>query len=141
MVRYILMPEETIQKIKKGNKFFVNGEFNPNAARLITAAHDAYFWVDDNNMPHWTVDAMDMEKSASRFKVFLIQPRNLAVFFLVNTAKKKAAFFVRAEKQNIVLRCSPGCNPGGVFAVARSPAYIYQSCFADRKIRHIGNEK
>ena len=35
----------------------VNGEFNPNAARLITAAHDAYFWVDDGNMPHWTVDA------------------------------------------------------------------------------------
>ena len=32
MVKYILMPE-------------------------ITAAHDAYFWVDDNNMPHWTVDA------------------------------------------------------------------------------------
>ena len=35
----------------------MNGEFNPNAARLITAAHDAYFWVDDGNMPHWTVDA------------------------------------------------------------------------------------
>ena len=51
------MPETTIQKIRKGDKFFVNGEFNPNAARLITAAHDAYFWVDDNNMPHWTVDA------------------------------------------------------------------------------------
>lgn len=24
---------------------------------LATAAHDAYFWVDDGNMPHWTVDA------------------------------------------------------------------------------------
>lgn len=35
----------------------MNGEFNPNAARLITAAHDAYFWVDDRGMPHWTVDA------------------------------------------------------------------------------------
>lgn len=57
MVKYILMPEAAIQKIKKGDKFFVNGEFNPNAARIITAAHDAYFWVDDNNMPHWTVDA------------------------------------------------------------------------------------
>ena len=45
MVKYILMPETTIQKIRKGDKFFVNGEFNPNAARLITAAHDAYFWV------------------------------------------------------------------------------------------------
>ena len=33
------------RKIRKGDKFFVNGEFNPNAARLITAAHDAYFWV------------------------------------------------------------------------------------------------
>ncbi len=49
--------EELFEKIKKGDKFFVNGEFNPNAARLITAAHDAYFWVDDGNMPHWTVDA------------------------------------------------------------------------------------
>ena len=39
MVKYILMPETTIQKIRKGDKFFVNGEFNPNAARLITAAH------------------------------------------------------------------------------------------------------
>ncbi len=28
MVKYILMPEETIQKIKKGDKFFVDGEFN-----------------------------------------------------------------------------------------------------------------
>ena len=25
--------------------------------RIITAAHDAYFWVDVSNMPHWTVDA------------------------------------------------------------------------------------
>lgn len=59
MVKYILMPEASIQKIRKGDKFFVNGEFNPNAARIITAAHDAYFWVDNNNMPHWTVDAED----------------------------------------------------------------------------------
>ena len=64
MVKYILMPEEAIQKIRKGDKFFVDGEFNPNAARIRekaaasgNAAHDAYFWVDDNNMPHWTVDA------------------------------------------------------------------------------------
>ena len=57
MVRYTLMSEWTIQKIKKGDKFFVDGEFNPNSARLITAAHDAYFWVDDSGMPHWTVDA------------------------------------------------------------------------------------
>ena len=57
MVKYILMPEETIQKIKKGDKFFVDGEFNPNSARILTAALDAYFWVDDRGMPHWTVDA------------------------------------------------------------------------------------
>ena len=59
MVKYILMPEETIQKIKKGDKFFVDGEFNPNSARALTAAHDAYFWVDDSGMPHWTVDAKE----------------------------------------------------------------------------------
>ena len=35
MVKYILMPEETIQKIKKGDKFFVDGEFNPNSARML----------------------------------------------------------------------------------------------------------
>lgn len=35
----------------------MDGEFNPNSARILTAALDAYFWVDDNNMPHWTVDA------------------------------------------------------------------------------------
>ena len=35
MVKYILMPEEAIQKIRKGDKFFVDGEFNPNAARII----------------------------------------------------------------------------------------------------------
>lgn len=40
MVKYALMSEETIQKIRKGDKFFVNGEFNPNAARILTAAHD-----------------------------------------------------------------------------------------------------
>ena len=57
MVKYILMPEETIQKIKKGDKFFVDGEFNPNSARVLTAALDAYFWVDDGGIPHWTVDA------------------------------------------------------------------------------------
>ena len=51
------MESSLLIMIKKGNEFFVNGEFNLNAARLITAAHDAYFWVDDNNMPHWTVDA------------------------------------------------------------------------------------
>ena len=88
MVKYILMPEEAIQKIRKGDKFFVDGEFNPNAARIITAAHDAYFWVDDNNMPHWTVDAeggadaMDMEKSASRFK-FFDTARNFGCIFFV----------------------------------------------------------
>lgn len=89
MVKYILMPEETIQKIRKGDKFFVDGEFNPNAARVITAAHDAYFWVDDNNMPHWTVDAegadaMDMEKSASRFKFFDTARTFGCIFFCKN---------------------------------------------------------
>ena len=59
MQKYILMPEETIQKIREGDKFFVNGEFNPSAIRIITAAHDTYFWVDDSNMPHWTVDAKE----------------------------------------------------------------------------------
>ena len=72
MVKYILMPEETIQKIRKGDKFFVNGEFNPNAARLITAAHDAYFWLMTVvcHIGLWMqkkADVMDMEKSASRF--------------------------------------------------------------------------
>lgn len=42
MVKYILMPEEAIQKIRKGDKFFLDGEFNPNAARIITAAHRRY---------------------------------------------------------------------------------------------------
>lgn len=50
------MPKEAIQKIRKGDKFFVNGKFNPSAVRLITAAHDAYFCVGDSHMPHWTVD-------------------------------------------------------------------------------------
>lgn len=49
------MPKEAIQKIRKVDKFFVNGKFIPIAARLITAAHDAYFWVDDSNIPHWAV--------------------------------------------------------------------------------------
>lgn len=90
MVKYILMPEEAIQKIRKGDKFFLDGEFNPNAARIITAAHDAYFWVDDNNMPHWTVDAeggadaMDMEKSASRFKFFDTARNFGCIFFCKN---------------------------------------------------------
>ena len=30
MVKYILMLEAAIQKIRKGDKFFVNGECNPN---------------------------------------------------------------------------------------------------------------
>ena len=38
MQKYILLSEETIQKIRKGDKVFVDGEFNPNAVRLITAA-------------------------------------------------------------------------------------------------------
>ena len=42
---------------KRRQIFLWMAKFNPNAARVITAAHDAYFWVDDNNMPHWTVDA------------------------------------------------------------------------------------
>ena len=50
------MPKEAIQKIRKGDKFFVNGKFNPSAVRLITAAHDAYFCIGDSNMPHWAVD-------------------------------------------------------------------------------------
>lgn len=86
MVKYILMPEEAIQKIRKGDKFFVDGEFNPNAARIITAAHDAYFWVDDNNMPHWTVDAeggrmLWIWRNLPAGLSFLIQPEILAVFF------------------------------------------------------------
>ena len=43
---------------------------------------------------------MDMEKSASRFK-FSIQPEKLAVFFWINTAKKKAAFFMKIGKWHI----------------------------------------
>lgn len=103
MVKYILMPEEAIQKIRKGDKFFVDGEFNPNAARIITAAHDAYFWVDDNNMPHWTVDAeggadaMDMEKSASRFK-FFDTARNFGCIFFV----KMENWHIGRDKESLV---------------------------------------
>lgn len=88
MVKYILMPEKTIQKIRKGDKFFVNGEFNPNAARLITAAHDAYFWVDDRGMPHWTVDAEEggcygYGEICQQVELFRYSQK-LAVFFYEN---------------------------------------------------------
>ena len=33
-----------------------------------------------------------------------------------------------AEKQNVVLQCSPGCNPGGGACGARSPAYLFARC-------------
>ena len=85
MVKYILMPETTIQKIRKGDKFFVNGEFNPNAARLITAAHDTFgLMITICHIGLWTqkrADVMDMEKSASRFK-FFNTARNFGCIFL-----------------------------------------------------------
>ena len=57
------------------------------------------------------------------------------------TGRQSVGRQVRAKKQNVVLRCSPGCQPGGGVCGARSPAYILTGCplyFAAGEIWHIG---
>lgn len=46
---------------------------------------------------------------------------------------------VLAEKQNVVLRCIPGCKPGaGCLRGAKPRIFVYLLCFAAGEIRHIG---
>ena len=39
MMKYTLMPEESIQKIRKGDKFFVDGEFNHTFGLMTVVCH------------------------------------------------------------------------------------------------------
>lgn len=46
---------------------------------------------------------------------------------------------IPAEKQNVVLRCIPGCKPGaGCLRGAKPRIFVYLLRFAAGEIRHIG---